>query len=201
MVMTVLAAHRWPTNGYLIEDVARLGYICPDDIVVDATYGLGRFWTRWAPHHLIAHDLDPTKGDGVDLRDLPHPDASVDVVVLDPPYKLNGTPALGEFDARYGVDTKVPWVDRLRLQLDGITEASRVLRRGGRLLLKTQDQVVSRRIRWFSIDCTNHARTVGLDLVDRFDMLGGGRPQPEGRRQEHAQHRPSSLLVFRKVPL
>lgn len=32
--MTVLASHSWPTNGHLIADVAKLGYIKSDDLVL-----------------------------------------------------------------------------------------------------------------------------------------------------------------------
>ncbi len=194
----VLAAARWTTNGHLIADVARLGYLRTTDRIVDATWGRGRFWTRWSPTdgELVAHDL---KTDGVDFRHLPHDDRSFDVVVLDPDYKLNGTPALGDFDDRYGVNVPKRWQDRVADALAGIPEGARVLRPGGRLLYKTQDQVVSGRIRWLTLDATALAHEHGLDLVDRFDLLGGGRPQPmEGRTQKHAHGRPSSLLVFEK---
>jgi SAM-dependent methyltransferase len=191
----VPAAHAWRDNAELIVEVAKLGYL--DGLVVDATYGLGRFWARWRPARLIAHDIDPAKGDGVDLRRLPESDASVDVVVLDPPYKLNGTPSLGDFDHAYGVHEATRWQDRVQLILDGIVESARVLRPGGRLLLKVQDQVVSGAVRWLTVDCTTHAAAHELDLVDRFDLLRKGRPQPAGRRQVHAHGRPSTLLVFR----
>jgi hypothetical protein len=55
-------------------------------------------------------------------------------------------------------------------------------------------------VRWLTLDCADHARSVGLELVDRFDMLSGGRSQPPGRRQVHAHGRPSTLLVFCKRP-
>lgn len=190
----VLAAHPWRTNGDLIADVARLGYLRPDDQVLDATYGRGRFWTRWKPLELVAHDL---KLDGVDFRHLPHPDQSFDVVALDPDYKLNGTPALGDFDDAYGTNVPKRWQDRIADALAGIPEAARVLRPGGRLLYKTQDQVVSGKIRWLTLDAIALAAKHGLELVDRFDLIGGGRVQPmEGRTQQHAHGRPSTLLVF-----
>jgi hypothetical protein len=95
--MTVPAAHRWPTNGHLIADAAKL-HISPDAVVLDPTYGRGTWWTVFRPAHLIAHDLHL---DGVDFRALPEPDDAVDVVAFDPPYKLNGTPTPA-VDARYG---------------------------------------------------------------------------------------------------
>ena len=193
----VLAAQRWRTNGDLIADVARLGYLRDTDWVLDATYGRGRFWTKWKPDltrgGFVAHDL---KTDGVDFRHLPHPDRSFDVGVLDGPYKLNGTPALGDFDQAYGVDRVSTWQDRHTLIRDGIAELARVARRI--VLVKCQDQVCSGAIRWQTDEFTDWALTLGLVKVDRFDLLGGGRPQPmEGRTQKHAHGRPSTLLVFR----
>lgn len=193
----VPAAHAWPTNAHLIADVHRLGYIDDDDLTVDATYGRGRFWTRWRPARLIAHDLSI---DGVDLRQLPEADGSVDVEALDPPYRLNGTPDRGEFDGRYGIATPTRWQDRVELMHAGIAEAHRVLRPGGRLLYKCQDQVASGQVRWLTHDLTNTAQRLGFTLVDRFDMLTRGRPQPAGRRQAHAHGRPSTLLVLVKAP-
>jgi hypothetical protein len=91
------------------------------------------------------------------------------------------------------------WQDKHQLIRDGITEAARVLRVGGYLLLKCQDQVCSGRPRWQTIEFTNHAATVGFDLVDRFDRIGTTRPQPPGRIQRHAHGRPSTLLVLSKA--
>lgn len=190
--MTILAVKNWKDNGAMIADVAQLGYIT--GTVLDVTYGNGTFWKYWSPPVLITHDLAI---DGVDFRKLPEGDASVDCVVLDPPYKLNGTPALGEFDERYGVNVRMAWQNRHAMIMSGIREAERVLREKGHLLLKCQDQVCSGQVRWQTYEFTQRASVFGLRLVDRFDMLGKARPQPKGRRQVHAQGRPSTLLVFK----
>lgn len=190
--MTILAVKNWKDNGAMIADVAQLGYI--SGTVLDVTYGQGTFWKYWTPPVLITHDLAI---DGVDFRRLPEGDGSVDTVVLDPPYKLSGTPALGEFDERYGIDVPMA-IDQKHMMIKrGIKEAERVLRVKGHLLLKCQDQVSSGQVRWQTFEFTHSAMMLGFRLVDRFDMLGKGRPQPKGRRQVHAQGRPSTLLVFK----
>lgn len=191
--MTILAVKNWKDNGAMIADVAQLGYIT--GTVLDVTYGQGTFWKHWQPETLITHDLAI---DGVDFRALPEKDVSVDCVVMDPPYKLNGTPALGEFDERYGIDIPMAWYERHTMIMRGIREVDRVLRHGGHFLLKCQDQVCSGRVRWQTLEFANFATGLGLLLEDRFDMLGKGRPQPPGRRQVHAHGRPSTLLVFKK---
>ena len=91
--MTILTATRWPSNAEMIEDVARLGYL--DGKILDCSFGYGTFWANWTPDDFVACDLDPEKspcGYSVDFRDMPFTDKSFDVVVFDPPYKLNGTP-------------------------------------------------------------------------------------------------------------
>lgn len=194
----VLATQPWPTNAELIEDVARLGYL--DGRVLDPTYGLGVFWQRWRPEHLEGSDLDPAKsptGESVNFTDLPWPDATFDSVAFDPPYKLNGTPDEA-VDHRYGVHVYTDWKDRLELIRQGITECARVLRPGGYLLLKCQDQVCSGKVRWQTRLFPDHAETVGLTLVDRFDLITSGRPQPAGRRQLHARRNSSSLLILER---
>lgn len=198
----VQAAARWANNGALIADVARLGYITDTDRVIDVTYGRGRFWTKYRPARLVAHDL---KLDGVDFRYLPHPDASFDVHVIDGPYKLNGTADLGDFDEAYGIDVPADWQERHQLIADGMTEGARVLAVGGRMLVKCQAQVCSGAVRWQDDIFTAHGESLGLVKVDRFDLIGKGRPQPmkpsarypNGREQRHAHGRPSTLLVFK----
>lgn len=195
MTATVLAAHRWPTNAHLIEDVARIGYLRKDWPTLDPTYGKGVWWKRWRPDNLTTHDRYTL--DNVDFRCLPHTNGEFKVVAFDPPYKLNGTPTPAT-DGRYGVDVIASWQERHTLIRDGLTECTRVLMAGGYLLLKCQDQVCSGEVRWQTDEFTRHALSLGLDKVDRFDLLGSGRPQPEGRRQMHAHGRPSTLLVFRR---
>lgn len=199
---TILAAYAWPTNGDLIADVARLGYLRPTDLILDPTYGEGVFWRKWQPDRpLVASDIVRHKspvGAAVDFLHLPWHTQTFDAVVFDPPYKLNGTPD-PQTDRRYGVDVVATWQGRHQLIRDGIAECVRVLKHDGILLLKCQDQVCSGKIRWQTREFADHAETCGTELVDRFDFLGNHRPQPAGRRQVHAHGRPSTLLLFRKV--
>lgn len=198
--MVVLAAYPWRNNAELIADVARLGYL--DGRVLDVTYGLGTFWKVWRPADFTACDLEPAKspiGRSVDFTNLlPVLGArSFDAIVLDPPYKLNGTPD-GAIDGRFGVHEVTTAQGRIDLMLAGVTECSHFLAAGGRLLVKCQDQVNAGRMWWQTDLVTARARECGLVKVDRFDLLGKHRPQPMGgRRQQHAHGRPSTLLVFR----
>ena len=199
--MTILAfAPR--NNAELMVACRDLGYIRPDDYVLDATYGKGRFWKKWHPEHLLTNDLDPTTKAMLhdDFTNLGMPDQSNNVVVFDPPYKLNGTPSKGgpaSSDKDYGVAMPASWQDRHDLILRGITECARVCKRT--LLIKCQDQVCSGKVRWQTRIFADHAEALGFELVDMLHVPGH-RKQPGGRRQVHAARNYSTLLVLIRRP-
>src|SRR6202012_4734034 len=60
-------------------------YARPGDVIVDPTHGHGRFWATVDKTPYTVHLTDLTMG--IDARALPHPDGTVDVEVLDPPYR------------------------------------------------------------------------------------------------------------------
>lgn len=199
MTEPILAIAKWSSNAALIADCARLGYLRREWRTLDPTYGLGTFWQEWHPIRLTRTDIVPTLSPdapaGVDFTDMPWGDRAFDCVVFDPPYKLNGTPT-DEIDGRYGVDVVDTRAGRMQLIRDGISECARVLG-DGYLLLKCQDQVNGGKVRWQTIEFANHAKTLGLGLVDRFDFLSY-RPQPSGVRQVHARRNASTLLIFKR---
>ena len=186
------------TNAQLIADVARLGHLRPDWRTWDVTYGRGAFWKDWEPDALITTDVNgPFEEDRVDFTALPAGDDSWDVVVLDPPYRLNGTPDLGEFDERYGIEQYSDWRARMWLMEDGLRECLRVAKH--RVLFKCQDQVVSGKKVWQTIEFTKVAEEEGWRLVDQLHVAGY-RPQPSGRTQMHARQAFSTLLIFAPEP-
>ena len=199
--MTVYAISDAANNAQLIAQCAQLGYLRPTDRVLDATYGLGRFWAVWRPERLYGCDLDPTRARNAitDFTRLPFPTGTFDAVVLDPPYKLNGVShgrGGASCDADYGVAGRpVRWQDRMQLCRDGVADCARVLAPGGTLLVKCQDQVVSGAVRWQTHDFAAHAAAHGCRLVDQLH-LRSYRPQPAGRRQVHARRNYSTLLIL-----
>lgn len=196
--MTIFANGDWKNNGELIADAASL-YIEDDWVVCDPTYGLGKFYTIWQPRTLIASDIDLERspvGFSVDFRRMPWVDGTFDAVIFDPPYKLNGRPTESK-DERYGVHVRTDWRDRYQLIFDGIDECMRVLRPKGILMVKCQDQVCGGKVRFQTLDFSNHAISRGAELIDSFNIKSY-RPQPKGRSQKHARRNYSTLLVFRK---
>lgn len=194
MTAPVLAVDSWNTNAHLIADAARLGYL--DGHVLDATYGDGGFWTVWKPDELTTNDRYKPADCRDDYRSLGWAPGSFDAVVFDPPYKLSGTPALGAFDERYGIEKQMSRQERLDDIVAGAVECYRVTRRY--LLVKCMDQVEGGRVRWQTDLVTAAIGAAGGRKVDRFDFVSAGRPQPEGRRQLTARRNYSTLLVFER---
>lgn len=196
--MTVYAFGDRTSNADLVVDLAEIGYF--PGSVLDVTYGLGRWWSKFCPEVFVGCDLVVEKsplGVSVDFTDLPFGDCSFDTVVFDPPYKLNGRS--GEFagDDSYGVGgSYVSAADRLELIYAGVDECCRVASKF--VVLKCQDQVTSGRMVWQTRLFSDRAELFpGVRLVDSL-MVRGFRKQPGNKRQLHAHRDYSTALVFRK---
>lgn len=199
---TIESVVKCRTNGPLISHAAEL-WIDSDDVVVDATYGKGNFWTVFRPENLIAHDL--YVGDGVDFRNLPEADESVDVVVFDPPQIPQGgrdTSTTQDFLDRYGLQG----VPKTRAELEvliaeGMTEASRVLKPRGRLFVKCTDYINGGRFCQERHMVVTTAHFCDLEQVDEFVHYSGTGPGKNDRRQLHSRRSHSFLCIFQKPPI
>jgi len=205
----IVAVNRWPSNGELMYDMYRLGYLNARRKIVDMTYGRGVWWSYLEVHQgypmarLVKHDINY---DAVDFRDgLPEKSDSVGTVLFDPPYVSTGgrtTSTLPEFNDRYGVlySEKTPELNQELLINPGIAEAARIIRpdKESKVMVKCTNYISSNKykqgVRW----STEYAETVGLELHDQFFLAGDVRAQPGGRAVRHARNNYSVLLVFTK---
>ena len=187
-------------NAELVRDgLVPLGALAKDEPTLDMTYGKGRFWTLWEPDELTAIDIIEERcpnGHAVDFRDTGFDPGQFTRIVLDGPYRLNGTPDT-DSDGDYGVHEPATWQERYQLIKDGITEAGRLLKRGGILTVKCQDQVCSGKKRWQTADFAAHGATVGFRWKDELHMPSF-RDQPEGRKQVHSRMNFSTALILVK---
>lgn len=200
-VLSVVSAR---TNAELIEEVAKL-WIKGADRVFDATYGRGKWWTNFRPSFLYTNDIDPESPSIYhhDFRDLPEWWNNLfDVVAFDPPYIAQGgrkTSTEQEFLNRYGLQAVPKTPAALRYFIEsGIASCARVLKRRGRLLVKTMDYISSGKYHSGYRSVCEDADKWGLTHVDTFIHASGTGPQPKHRRQVHSRRAHSYLLVFEK---
>lgn len=148
----VLSAHIG-MNDDLFNTILKL-HVPSGSTIADVTYGTGIFWKKVssADYKLIASDIQT----GVDCRKLPYGNASLDCVVLDPPYmeglfrknksNLAGAGSHAAFRHTYssgqGTDEGPKYHAAVTdLYFKAGVEAYRVLRNGGVLIVKCQDEV------------------------------------------------------------
>ncbi len=193
-------------NDRTFPRILRL-YVAPGSTIADVTYGKGVFWRRVPPdqYELLATDIQ----DGVDCRDLPYKDRTIDCVVLDPPYMHTpgGTAhkAHAPFEEHYrnnstGNRTKSKYHDAvLDLYRDAGREAYRVLRDRGVLIVKCQDEVCSNRQRFTHVEIMQMYDAIGFVAEDLFVVMRNNRPGvSRAIRQVHARKNHSYFLVFWK---
>lgn len=206
-------------NAELFASAMRL-HVAPGSRVADVTYGRGVFWKQIAPntYEIVSSDLETgpklqAKRGGVDCRRLPYANESFDCVVLDPPYAegmLRRSSRAGQgthaaFRRAYTGDAaresgKGRWHDAVTdLYRDACREAVRVLRSGGNLLVKCQDEVSANKQRLTHIEVITGCESLGLYCKDLFVLVRTNRPGISRlKRQVHARKNHSYLLVFEK---
>jgi len=186
-------------------------YVGKGSVVADVTFGKGAFWkkVRRPDIELLATDLgDEDKP--VDCRDLPYSDGSIDVVVLDPPYMH--TPGQGahvghqNFESYYRNNATSKTAGKyheavLSLYFDAGKEAARVLKSGGFLIVKCQDEVCANRQRLTHVEIINEFEGYGFIAEDLFVVTRTGRPGISRLlgRQRHARKNHSYFVIFWKA--
>jgi hypothetical protein len=152
---------------------------------------------------------------GIDCRELPYEDASFDAVVLDPPYmegffrrkksQRAGSGTHAAFQDSYAHDgTHEPaaggpkWHDAVfDLYHRAGFEARRVLRRGGKLFVKCQDEVSANKQRLTHIEIVTAFEAMGFYTKDLFILVRTNKPGVSRLKvQEHARKNHSYFLVF-----
>ena len=176
--------------------------------VADVTHGKGVFW-RNVPkdlYRLLATDIQ----DGVDCRSLPYEDASIDALVIDPPYMegaMRGTAyseGQQQFGDYYGLQrcggAGKYHAAILNLYLDGCAEADRVLKPGGTLIVKCQDEVSANK-QWLThVEIINAMAARGYYAKDIFIVVRNNRPiVSRMKKQVYARKNHSYFLVLVKA--
>ena len=182
-------------------------YVAPGSTVADVTYGRGVFWKRVpeGTYRLLATDLK----NGVDCRNLPYGDASIDCVVFDPPYMHTpgGTAHVNHqnYENYYRNNSSGNGSEKkyheavLDLYFKAAEEAYRVLRNEGIYIVKCGDEVCANQQRLTHVELINELTQKGFMIEDLFVLLRNNRPGVSRLiRQVHARKNHSYFLVLRK---
>jgi len=203
------------TNAEVFPRVLQL-HVPTGSVVADVTYGKGIFWKHVAAdaYEVRATDIKT----GVDCRQLPYKDRSIDCVVLDPPYMeglyrtdtdhLAGAGTHGAFRDTYSQGAATPheqgkprWHDAvLHFYLEATGEAARVLKPFGILIVKCQDEVSANKQRLTHVELINELAQIGFYTKDLFIVVRPNKPGVSRiLNQEHARKNHSYFLVCVKT--
>lgn len=186
--------------------------------VADVTWGRGVFWKKVPEDEYEVLGTDISRG--VDCRDLPYDNGSLDCVVLDPPYmegfyRKNNSHKAGsgshsglsqaysngdEVNADTNNTGTKKWHAAVTdMYFKASVEAYRVLRKKGVLIVKCQDEVSAGK-QWFThIEIINELEIIGYYAKDLFVVVRTNKPAVSRLiKQVHARKNHSYFLVFIK---
>lgn len=191
-------------------------YVPIGSIIADVTYGKGVFWKKvnQNDYTLLFSDIKT----GVDCRNLPYDNQSIDCVVIDPPYMegfyrrnnshLAGNGTFSSFREAYSdgsVYTQKADAPKyhdavLDMYYSAGHEAMRVLKKKGILIVKCQDEVSANKQHLTHVEIINEYTKHGLIAEDLFVMVRNNKPNISTlKKQVHARKNHSYFLVFRKT--
>jgi len=185
-------------NADLIANVSRL-YLKEGARIADLTYGRGVFWQQvdLSRYDLRKSDKLTCPNAPYDFGSLPYDSESFDVVVFDPPYAHHaGNMKVEAYYHNATTTHRHSHRDIIEGYRRGMKEAARILKRGGTLWVKTQDEIG--RQKRSSIEVYHIAQEIGLLDQDLFILMQEGTPPIQHRDQQHARKNHSYLWIFRK---
>jgi len=176
----------------------------PPTLILDATMNAGRFW-KGSSRPVIGLDRELRHRPAVvgDNRRMPFRDASIDVVVYDPPHVPNqGKDKTKDFNSRFGLVLKSPAVSGYNfshLYPPFVREAYRILRPEGLLFGKITDYVHGHRFQWAHVELIQAAAAVGFCPCDCIVKIRKGPiMSPHWKNAHHARRHHCYWLIFRK---
>ena len=187
-------------------------------LIADVTYGKGVFW-----HNVPANAYTVKATDiatGVDCRDLPYQNNSIDCVILDPPYmegfyrkttsQKAGSGTHTSFREAYSNGNEVNGNSKKKgtakwhgavtdMYFHAGQEAFRVLKKRGVLIVKCQDEVSGGK-QWLThVEIINEYEKYGFYTKDLFVVVRNNRPSVSRiKKQVHARKNHSYFLIFIK---
>lgn len=181
----------------ILHDIITLH--CPNGFECDASYGYGGFYLT-IPRPLHCFDIAPKKPEAVqaDSRALPLPDRSLGSLIFDPPFVITHHIESEHYvmGVKYG---GYRTLTELREHYAGsLKEFARVLRPGGKLVFKCQDQTHGRKNYFIHNEVMEMAKDAGFHTVDLFILIARNRFIGFVAKQHHARKFHSYFLVFKR---
>lgn len=186
-----------------------LDFYAPEGgVAVDVTANRRRMWAgvNW-PGTVTYMDADPDMCPDVvaDFRAIPLADASVNVLIFDPPHlpAAAGSPASDtQMCEDYGLRMAVRGDNVSAYFAPFLAEAARVLKPGGLVFAKLKDYVHNHRYQWMLVDWVCAVRaTPGMtpcDLIIKRDPCGGNLKSGRWQKVHHVRNAHCWWAVVRK---
>lgn len=158
-------------DSELLENMLKF-YPTSTETVVDVTFNNGVMWKGVTSVKPIGVDINPNCNAHVtaDFSSIPFlPDASVDVVVFDPPHLPAGAASVGSskvWEFRYGITEANKGDNVSSLFGKFFKEASRYVKAGGVVFAKITDLVHNHRQQWQHIDLIAEGQQNGFTACD-----------------------------------
>ncbi len=209
-------------NADIFLDILEL-HVPQGAVIADVTFGKGVFWKKVPKgrYTLLASDLSKDSDDpdfpcknGIDCRNLPYGDESLDCVVLDPPYMeglyrkevdhLAGSGTHAAFRRHYSNGSATEggpkWHDAvLDMYLRAGCEAYRVLKKDGIFIVKCQDEVSANLQRLTHVELITGYEPLGFYTKDLFVVIRKNKAGVSRlKKQVHARKNHSYFLIFQK---
>ena len=195
-------------NGDLFPEILRL-HFPQGGRVLDTIYRKGTFWKGVDMSKITLDKLKWEKDKADDYRNLPARvlENQYDIVVHDPDYTHDAATFGG---ANYSNQTcegtksgghRALVVNNYYLPA---REILKVLKKGGLLVVKTQDEICSKKYRSTSGDITKMLHNLGLVKEDEFAILQKNKPSSarwKNVKQQHARKNHSVFLVYKYRPV
>lgn len=179
-------------NSDLLPGIFKI-YVKPGNVVADVTYGKGIMWQKIdeAPYKVLKSDILT----GVDFRNLPYEDRSINCLILDPPY-MNGGLTVKDSINKFYNNKIVGHEAVVRLYTAGILEASRVIKKNGYIIVKAQDESNNKQ-NFTHIKLITMLDILGWRVVDLFVLIQSGLPAMRHNYQKTARKNHSYAIVAR----
>lgn len=189
------------TNEEMLARIFAL-YCRPGMTIADPTWGNGVFYKQIDLSQYAFHGTDLALDD-IDMRDLPYPDESLDVVVLDPPYRyVEDKSARKEtLEVCYNTESVRGSGGHdgvMGLYRGGMREAARTLKRGGYLIVKCQDTITDGKQQWVHVDLLAHGGEIGAPCIDMAVVTPSAVPPTRWKMQRNLRKGHSYFLIYRK---